>query len=89
MRTTLNIDDGLLADAKRLAAERGMTVTALVEESLRERVLLERDPRTGAQPPADLPVATGGLGLRPGVNYDSNAEVRDLMDEGVPLHKLR
>lgn len=34
MRTTLDLDDRLLAAAKRRAAERGTTLTAVVEEAL-------------------------------------------------------
>ena len=36
MRTTLIIDDDLLRQAKRLAAERNVTVSSLVNEALRE-----------------------------------------------------
>lgn len=35
MKTTLNLDDELLRRGKRLAAERGTTLTALVEAALR------------------------------------------------------
>jgi len=34
MRTTMDIDDALLADAKRRAAEKGTTLTAFVEHAL-------------------------------------------------------
>ncbi|HEX9888829.1 MAG TPA: type II toxin-antitoxin system VapB family antitoxin [Nitriliruptorales bacterium] len=36
MRTTLDIDDYVLRRAKELAAQRGTTLTALIEEGLRE-----------------------------------------------------
>jgi hypothetical protein len=35
MKTTLNLDDELIRRGKRLAAERGTTLTALVEAALR------------------------------------------------------
>ncbi len=35
MKTTLNLDDELIRRGKRLAAERGTTLTALVESALR------------------------------------------------------
>jgi len=35
MRTTLNLDDGLAAAAKREAARQGRTLTSLLEEGLR------------------------------------------------------
>ncbi|MBM4363977.1 MAG: type II toxin-antitoxin system VapB family antitoxin [Deltaproteobacteria bacterium] len=37
MKTTLNLDDPLLARAKALAAAEGTTLTALVEDALRAR----------------------------------------------------
>lgn len=36
MRTTLDINDRLMAEAKSLAARRGLSLKALVEEALRE-----------------------------------------------------
>lgn len=38
MRTTLNIDDELMKAAKIAAIREGTTLTALVEEALRERI---------------------------------------------------
>jgi Ribbon-helix-helix protein, copG family len=35
MRTTITIDDALLEDLKRRAAERGTTVSRLIEDSVR------------------------------------------------------
>lgn len=40
MRTTLNLDDNLIREAKRRAAQEGRTLTSLVEEGL--RLLLSR-----------------------------------------------
>lgn len=59
MKTTLNIDDELLRRAKRRAADRGTTLTALVEEGLRGAL---EEPRR--RPPAalDFPVFEGGGG---------------------------
>lgn len=36
MKTTLNLDDHLLREAKKRAAERGTTLTKIVEEALRD-----------------------------------------------------
>jgi hypothetical protein len=38
MRTTLNLDDKLMRLVKKQAAESGRTVTAVIEEALREAV---------------------------------------------------
>ena len=45
MKTTLNINENLMRRAKRVAAERGTTLTAIVEQGLRE-VLDPSDPPT-------------------------------------------
>ncbi len=38
MRTTLDIDDHVLRQAKQLAAREGKTLTRIVEEALRDRL---------------------------------------------------
>ncbi|MGH7545782.1 MAG: type II toxin-antitoxin system VapB family antitoxin, partial [Gemmatimonadota bacterium] len=40
MRTTLNMDDGLMREARKKAAAEGRTLTSVIEEAL--RVLLRR-----------------------------------------------
>lgn len=54
MRTTVDIPDTLLVDAKKLAAERRIPLTRLVEESLRSYLSDERLRSKEAVPP--LPV---------------------------------
>jgi hypothetical protein len=78
MRTTVRLDDHLLADAKRSAAERGTTLTAVIEEALREA--LARRQRTADQPRPALPVSRHSGGLQPGVDLDDNAALLDLME---------
>ncbi|NRF71560.1 DUF2191 domain-containing protein [Aquincola sp. S2] len=70
MKTTLDIDDGLLASAKALAAQQRTTLTRLIEEGLRLRL---RDVRQ--LPPATkprLPVYRGRGGLVTGIDPTSN-----------------
>jgi hypothetical protein len=43
MKTTLNIDDELLRAAKKMAADRGITLTRFVENALREALRRRRD----------------------------------------------
>ena len=44
-RTTILADEGLLLEAQQLAAQRGMTFTALVQEALREYLDAHRPER--------------------------------------------
>lgn len=47
MKTTLNLDDQLLRTAKKVAAERGVTLTRVIEEALRAALVPppDRKPR--------------------------------------------
>jgi hypothetical protein len=76
MRTTIRLDDQLLADAKQLALSTGRTLTQVIEESLREK-LARRD--RSAAPRVELPTFAGG-GLQPGVDLDRSAELWDRID---------
>jgi len=88
MRTTLDLDDHLLKEAKQLAAERGTTLTAVMEDALRIVVRRNTEPRPNKR--AKLPTfGVPGESFMPGVDVSDNAGLRELMDEGVPLHKRR
>lgn len=77
MRTTIRLDDALLAEAKRHALERGTTLTAVIEQALRDALRTEED-----QPPAApfKMLTFGGGGLRPGVDLDNSAALLALME---------
>lgn len=77
MRTTIRLDDNLLARAKRAALERGTTLTALVEDALRRALAPEPTQLERRRP---LPTFRGD-GLQPGVDLDDTAALLDLMDE--------
>ena len=77
MRTTIRLDDELLATAKRAAIERGTTLTAVIEDALRRA--LAPDPRSRTAPAA--PPTFRGDGLQPGVDLDDTASLLDVMDE--------
>jgi hypothetical protein len=80
VRTTVRLDDALLADAKALAARTGRTLTQVIEDSLRE-ALARRGRRDRVR--AELPVVRGGR-LRPGVNLDSMSDLLDTMEGDAP-----
>jgi hypothetical protein len=80
MRTTVTIDDRLLAAAKASARESGQTLGEFVEESLRLR--LTKRPTTRSP---RIPVFTQGTGLRPGLDASSNRSLFDALDEAGDL----
>lgn len=79
MRTTVRLDDSLLADAKAAAAKSGRTLTQVIEDALREalgrRMSIESSPT-----PVGLPTFAG-RGLQAGIDLDNTASLLELMDE--------
>ena len=81
MRTTLNISDDLLAEAKVLAARTHRSIGAVVDDAL--RVLLSRSAEAVSGP---WTFPTGGAGgLQAGVNLDDKEALAELQgDNAVP-----
>lgn len=77
MRTTVKIDDRLLAEAKARAATSGRTLNAVVEDALREA--LSRRRRTEGGGRVELPTFPGGR-LVPGVDLDDSAALLEQME---------
>lgn len=77
MRTTIRIDEELLKRAKLFAVRSGKTLTAVIEDSLRES--LSRQKETQQRESVKL-VTFGGSGLQPGVDLDDSASLLDMMD---------
>ncbi len=77
MRTTVRLDDELLSEIRKVAVSRGMTLTAVLDEALRE--MLARRARTEAAEPPSLPIFKG-RGLQPGVDLDDSAALLELME---------
>ena len=78
MRTTVTIDDDLLAQAKILAARTHRTVGSVLEDALRDLIARQAD-ATG-QPRLVLPVSGGG-GLLPGVDLQDKELMAELMGD--------
>lgn len=76
------MEDGLLRRAKRIAAERETTLTAILEEALREWLERQRKGRRRAQ--IDLPVSGARGGVRPGVDLDDSADLLERMERDGP-----
>ena len=79
MRTTIRIDRHVLAEAKKLAAETDHTLTAVIEEALKETLARRKKTKTSA--PVKLTVF-GETGLRPGIDLDDTASLLDAMEHG-------
>ena len=77
MRTTVRLNESLLAEAKKLASATGRTLTGLIEDSLRES--LARSGRPQRRRKVKLPVF-GGRGLQPGVDLDDSASLLDRLE---------
>lgn len=79
MRTTVRLDQALLDRARREAAKRGVTLTALLEQGL--RLALRRPLKKPDRPSVSLPVSRAGGGTCSGVNLDNSADVLDRMED--------
>ena len=77
MRTTITIDDHLLAEVRRRAAELNRTVSQVIEDGVRESLMRQRDSgdRTFTVRTFD------GGGTQPGVDLDDNVALLALMDD--------
>lgn len=79
MKTTLNLNDQLLADAKALAAQQRTTLTRLVEEGLQLR--LRANAGSAKRARVRLPVFKGRGGLVKGVDPLSNKALLQALDD--------
>jgi Arc/MetJ family transcription regulator len=80
MKTTVEIADALLAEARKVADREGTTLRALVEAGLREALKARGQ---GGSPPFHLHVVTfAGDGLQPGVVEGDWERLRALSYEG-------
>ena len=79
MKTTLEISDPLLKQARKIAQREGLTLKSLVEQGLR-KVIAEKE-----QPPQTFRLRKAsfkGRGLQPGVAAGGWERIRDLAYEG-------
>jgi len=78
MKTTLDLNDSLLANAKALAARQQTTLTKLIEEGLQLRLRSSRPAPKASK--RNLPVFKGRGGLVAGLNPLSNKALLDAAD---------
>lgn len=77
MRTTVRLDEELLAQAKAHAASTRRTLNELIEESLRARLASELTPRSPAGPVPTF----AGRGPLPGVDINDSASLLEQMEK--------
>ena len=77
MRTTVRLDEHLLREAKAVAARTRKTLTAVIEDALRESLARHKARR---RPPQVMLPTFKGKGLRRGIDLDDTAGLLDVMD---------
>ena len=78
MRTTLDLPDDLLSEAKERAARERRSLSEVVADAVRSSF---RRTAAGDRQPIELPTFDGG-GLRPGVDLNDSAALLDLTERG-------
>ena len=78
MRTTVRLPAELLRKAKRKAAEKGQTLTSLIEEGL--KVVLADVDRATRRAHLKLPISKASGGTLPGIDLNRSSDLEDRMD---------
>jgi hypothetical protein len=78
MKTTVNISDATLLEAKKLAARQGLTLRALIEKAIREIIAKE----AGSTQFKLRRVSFKGRGLQPEFRAGQWAAIRDAAYKG-------
>ena len=77
MKTTLNLNDRILQQAKRRATRDGITLTRFVEDALRAKLMSKG---TGPQFKLELKTVTGNR--PPNIDISDREALYDVMDRG-------
>jgi hypothetical protein len=86
MTATIHIDDRLFLQAQELAQATGCTVDAFIAQALEES--LQKQQRAVAEKKYSF-TRDRGMGLRRGVEISNNAELLDIMEEGLDVSHRR
>ncbi|NGZ99183.1 MAG: DUF2191 domain-containing protein [Nitrospira sp. WS110] len=78
MRTTIRLDDQLLKSAKRLAHDSGKSLTAVIEDALRQA--LARQATSKHTRKLVKLTTVSGHGVRPGVDLNDSAALLAVME---------
>lgn len=77
MRTTINVDDQLLMQAKAQAAASGMTLAQLIEDALREFLIRRENVENRERVRM---ITMKGTGTRPGIDLDNSRSLLEIME---------
>lgn len=80
MRTTIRMQDQLLREAKKRAAQQRKSLTAFIEEAVREKLLNTGGKDAAESAPTYELLTFKGEGTRPGIDLDNSASLYDVMD---------
>lgn len=78
MRTTIRVNDELLAEVKSVAARSHRSLNSVIEDALRE--MLSRHQAAESRPPVALPTYGGG-GTMPGVDPEDWGTVKRVLED--------
>ena len=87
MRTTFILDDWLYRRVKMSAAERGVTVTSVVEEAL--RLLLAQQAAATLPSLGPMPVDGSARWVRPGIDINDGSAVLEALDADQGIDAVR
>ena len=76
MRTTVRLDPHLMRAAKKLAAETHRTLTAVIEDALREVIARRRT----SEREIEMPISKNLGGAMPGVDLIKTSELLDRLE---------
>jgi hypothetical protein len=77
MRTTINLPDDLILQAKKAALDTGTTLTEIIANALREALVRRRSKKARREFKVNI---SGSGGLLPGVDLDDTSALLDIMD---------
>ena len=86
MDATIHIDDQLFIRVQQAAQATGQTVDAVIANALVTTLHSQKESSTGKE--IHL-VPNDKMKIRPGIDVNSNAELRDIMEEGLDVSRRR
>lgn len=86
MRTTIRLDDDLFLQLKQRAATSGKTLTAVIEDALRQAF---SSPASAPERKPFRMITFEGNGMQPGVDLDDSAALLELMEADDPPGRRR